>query len=244
MKTRIILDNMTLNLDDIHDELAALAMGNNEYAHFNKRIVNTGKTVLGVRVPALRKLAKRLARGCTADDIVEYIEHLDAAIYEHVMLAGMMINYATLPDFEKIELATHYLPLADSWAEIDTFAMKRKSFDEQAWWDFAARNLKSKDEFVVRYGVIEMMANYLTDAYIERVFSNLRRVTHDGYYVRMGMAWLYASAAVKYYDETLKEINTANLPTWTKKKALTKMLESYQFTAEQKDEIRALRSEV
>lgn len=60
----------------------------------------------------------------------------------------------------------------------------------------------------------------------------------------MGMAWLYASAAINFYDLTLGEIKNVNLNPWTKKKALTKMLESYQFTSEQKEQIRSLRSEL
>jgi L-arabinose isomerase len=57
------------------EDLSELAAGNDEYAAFNRRIVNTKKQVLGVRMPDLRRLAKRVAKGMTAADA--------AAMYGH-----------------------------------------------------------------------------------------------------------------------------------------------------------------
>lgn len=223
--------DMSIAIYDVQQELEALAAGNEEYTHFNAKIVNTKKTVLGVRVPALRTLAKKLARDCTSDDIERYIDEFDPGIFEQVPLAGMLIIHAKLSDAEKIALAKLYLKFVDSWAEIDLFASKRKNFDEDLWWNFAIESLSSPHEFTVRYGVIELMANFLTDKYIKQVFEKLRGVKHDGYYVRTGLAWLYATTAVKYYDRTLREVQTSLLDIWTRKKSLTKMLESSQSTA-------------
>lgn len=235
---------MPVDINALNEELTSLAVGNKEYARFNQRIVNTNKKVLGVRTPDLRRLAKQYARGVGYFDIEQYLHSVDRRAYEHVMLGGMLINYAKLGDAEMIRLAKQYLKLVDSWAEIDMFAQKRKKFDEKLWWDFASKSVEPPDEFVVRYGVIEMMSNFLNEKYINEVFAKLRKIAHDGYYVRMGMAWLYASAAINFYDLTLGEIKNVNLNPWTKKKALTKMLESYQFTSEQKEQIRSLRSEL
>lgn len=228
----------------INADLINLSKGNEEYAYFSKKIVNTNKTVLGVRTPDMRKLAKRLAKQVTAADVREYLDSLDKTVFEHVMVGGMIINYAPLTDREVINLTKQYLKLVDSWAEIDSFVMKRKKFDEKLRWEFALQSLGSKNEFTVRFGVIEMMSNYLNDKYINTVFSALRDVTHEGYYVRIGMAWLYASAAINFYKLTLNEIKTAKLKPWTKKKALTKMLESSQFSPEQKAEIRTNRGQL
>lgn len=232
---------MSIRLEEIKKELDLLARGNEEYAKFNARIVNTDKTVIGVRVPDLRKYANRLARNSSFDDIKKYIDTLDSSIFEQVLLAGLLINASKLSDREKIMLAKRYLKLTDSWAEIDIFTSKRKKFDEKLWWDFANQSLSSPDEFTVRYGVVEMMANFLNNAYIEKVFQALRDIKHDGYYVRMGIAWLYATSAVDYYDQTLEEIQKPHLSLWTKKKALTKICESHRFSDEQKKTIRALR---
>ena len=228
--------------NDIRKALEELARGNDEYAAFNRRVVNTKKNVLGVRIPDLRKLAKGLAKDSIKTDLVTYMDELDRNEYEQVMLAGLMINAVRLSDAERLELTTQYLQLADSWAEIDIFAVKRKAFDKELVWNYAGECLESKNEFVVRYGIIEMMANFLTDDYIDKVFAKLRAITHEGYYVRIAAAWLYATAAVKYYEKILDEITTMPLLTWIKRKALTKMVESRQFSPSQKDTVRALRA--
>lgn len=237
-----ILMSMSLDLHAIRAELIVLAAGNEEYAAFNRRIVNTDKSVLGVRIPDLRKLAKRLAADCGAQDAADYMNALDKTSYEQVMLAGLIINHLKSSDRELIELTKQYLQLVDSWAEVDIYAMKRGKFDKNLWWNFAVSCLDSPREFTVRYGIMEMMANYLNSGSIEAVFTCTRTVRHDGYYVRMGLAWLYATAAAKFYERTLREIKTAGLGPRTKAKALTKMLESRQFTAVQKEQIRSLRS--
>jgi hypothetical protein len=58
----------------------------------------------------------------------------------------------------------------------------------------------------------------------------------------MGLAWLYAEAAVEHYDKTLAELARPGADPWTRRKAYQKMLESFRFTPAQKEEIRALRA--
>jgi len=48
-------------LHNLTRQLETLAQGNETYAAFNKRIVNTKMDVIGVRVPDLRRLARELA---------------------------------------------------------------------------------------------------------------------------------------------------------------------------------------
>lgn len=166
---------MPVDINALNEELTSLAVGNKEYARFNQRIVNTNKKVLGVRTPDLRRLAKQYARGVGYFDIEQYLHSVDRRAYEHVMLGGMLINYAKLGDAEMIRLAKQYLKLVDSWAEIDMFAQKRKKFDEKLWWDFASKSVEPPDEFVVRYGVIEMMSNFLNEKYINEVFCEAKK---------------------------------------------------------------------
>ena len=225
---------------DVRSELIELSLDNDEYAKFNKRIVNTKQNMLGVRMPDLRLVAKGLAGGKAQDDIDDLFGMIDEKAYEEVMLIGMTIGYAKIPDSEKIELMKKYLNLVDNWAQIDSITTRKMNTDQ--WWDFAKSCLKSPKEFVVRFGVITMMDNFLTDEKIGQVFEALTTVKHDGYYVKMGLAWLYATAAVKYYEQTLVEVNKLGLDPWTRKKALTKMLESYRLTDEQKVEIREQRA--
>jgi hypothetical protein len=102
--------------------------------------------------------------------------------------------------------------------------------------------LGENEEFVVRFWVIFLMSKFLNERYIDNVFIELRKVKQNDYYVKMWIAWLYATAGVNFYDKTLIEIKRPEIDIWTRNKALQKMLESYRFTEEQKQEIRILKS--
>lgn len=233
-----------MNKNDISQQLQELAKGNYEYAVFNKRIVNTKKQVLGVRLPDLRRLAKSLAKNASVVDIEIQLQNIDKNVYEQVFLAGLTINYSKLTEQEQLQLTKKYLELVDSWAGIDSFVERKTKFDQKLWWDFCVGCLKSPQEFVVRYGIIFMMSNFLKTPYIKCVFQELRQVEHSGYYVKMAQAWLYATAAVEFYEQTLAELKNDKLDSWTVKKSYQKMLESYRFSQEQKNTILNLKNTV
>jgi 3-methyladenine DNA glycosylase AlkD len=227
-------------MENIRKELKTLAKDNGEYADFNKRIVNTKKYVLGVRTPDMRKLAKSLAKETDFKTASDFLKTCDKNVYEEVLLSGFIINYAKITDAQKMKLTRSYLKYADSWALIDCFVSLRSKFDKERWFRFAEGYLTSKKEFEARFGVIFLMANFLEKDYIDRVFAALGKVKHEGYYVKMALAWIFATAAVKFYAQALNELKRVKDP-WTRNKALQKMTESYRFTDKQKTEIRNLK---
>ena len=224
--------------------LKELAKGNSEYAAFNKRIVNTKMNMIGVRLPDMRKLAKEISKGMDKKAVFAFLKEADKDSYEEVIMAGLVIDYSKVTDEEKIDLTREYLKYTDSWAQIDTFAGKLKKPDEKLWWDFTVECLHSSAEFTARYGVIRLMETFLTKEYIPKVFKALRGVRNDGYYVKMGMAWLYAEASLRDFEATMAEMDQPAVDQWTRKKALQKMLESYRLTAGQKMLIREKRGSI
>ncbi len=217
---------------DVASQLADLAQGNESYAAFNKRIVNTNMPVIGVRVPDLRRLARKLAPDMSAADISKLLTVQNKS-FDYVLLCGLLITHARLDDQTTIDLAKQYLPCVDSWAHIDIFVEKKRRFAGEVWWDFALECLQSEAEFTVRYGVISLMTNFLDEAHIDQVFAALRNVRHDGYYVKMALAWLYATTAVYFFEPTLAELGNGHIDAWTRNKAYQKMRESRRFTPEQ-----------
>lgn len=218
--------------DDILDRLTDLAQRNESYAAFNQRIVNTKMPVIGVRVPDLRRLARELAPNMSAADISELLTAQNES-FDYVLLCGLLITHTQLDNQTAIDLTKQYLPLVDSWAHIDVFVEKKRRFAGEVWWDFALECLQNEDEFTVRYGVISLMTNFLDEAHIDQVFAVLRNVRHDGYYVKMALAWLYATTAVHFFDLTLAELENEHIDTWTRNKAYQKMRESQRFTPEE-----------
>lgn len=227
--------------DDIVMKLKKLAEGNETYAEFNKRIVNTKMSVIGVRVPDLRRLSRELASDMSAADISELLTVQNES-FDYVLLCGLLITHARLDDQTAIDLTKQYLPRVDSWAHIDVFIEKKRRFAGDVWWDFALACLWSEAELTVRYGVVSLMTNFLDEAHIDKVFVALRNITHDGYYVKMALAWLYATAAVQFFELTLAELENGHIDTWTRKKAYQKMCESRRFTPEQQDIIASYRA--
>ena len=219
-------------LEDIVTQLTNLAKDNDQYAAFNKRIVNTKMPVIGVRVPDLRRLARELAPDMSAADISKLLTAQNKS-FDYVLLCGLLITHARLDDQTTIDLAKQYLPHVDSWAHIDIFVEKKRRFAGEVWRDFALECLQSEAEFTVRYGIVSLMANFLDEAHIDQVFAALRGIKHDGYYVKMALAWLYATAAVHFFELTLAELEDEHIDTWTRNKSYQKMRESRRFTPEQ-----------
>ena len=223
---------------DMHDRIIAqltnLAQGNESYAAFNQRIVNTKMPVIGVRVPDLRRLARELAPDMSAADISKLLTAKNES-FDYVLLCGLLITHARLDDQTTIDLTKQYLPHVDSWAHIDIFVEKKRRFAGEIWWDFALECLQSEAEFTVRYGVIALMTNFLDEAHIDQVFAALRNVKHDGYYVKMALAWLYATAAVHFFELTLAELENGHIDAWTRNKAYQKMRESRRFTPKEQE---------
>ena len=220
--------------DRIIAQLANLAQGNETYAAFNKRIVNAKMPVIGVRVPDLRRLARELAPDMSAADISKLLTVQNES-FDYVLLCGLLITHARLDDQMAIDLTKQYLPHVDSWAHIDIFVEKKRRFAGEAWWDFALECLQSEAEFTVRYGVISLMTNFLDEAHIDQVFAALRNVKHDGYYVKMALAWLYATSAVNFFELTLAELENEHIDAWTRNKSYQKMRESRRFTPEEQE---------
>ena len=218
--------------DRVIAQLANLAQGNESYAAFNRRIVNTKMPVIGVRVPDLRRLAGELAPDMSAVGISKLLTARNES-FDYVLLCGLLITHARLDDQMAIDLTKQYLPYVDSWAHIDIFVEKKRRFAGEMWQDFALECLQSEAEFTVRYGVISLMTNFLDEAHIDQVFTALRNVKHDGYYVKMALAWLYATAAVHFFELTLAELENGHIDAWTRNKAYQKMRESRRFTPEQ-----------
>ena len=224
-------------LQDLTRQLETLAQGNETYAAFNQRIVNTKMPVIGVRVPDLRRLARELVPDMSAADISKLLTAKNKS-FDYVLLCGLLITHSRLDDRMAIDLAKQYLPHVDSWAHIDVFIEKKRRFAGELWWDFALECLQGEAEFTVRYGVISLMTNFLDKARIDRVFAALRNVKYDGYYVKMALAWLYATAAVHFFELTLAELENGHIDAWTRNKAYQKMRESRRFTPEEQSIIR------
>lgn len=193
--------------------------------------------VLGLRIPEVRKLARTIV----AD--VQWKQRLHTLKYQYMeerMLHGMILGYAKdLTLHNRLEMLARFVPMINSWSVCDavcatlTFA---KEHQVQVW-EFIQPYLNSVNEYEVRFALVMMLDYYLTPAYLDRLFHVANTIRHEGYYVRMAVAWLVSACYVKYPQETECFLQHNSLDTFTHNKALQKIRESYRVSAADKERL-------
>ena len=66
-------------------------------------------------------------------------------------------------------------------------------------------------------------------------------VRNEEYYVKMMVAWFFATALAKQWDQAIPYIEQHRLAPWTHNKTIQKAIESYRITPEQKEYLRTLK---
>lgn len=227
---------------DIKAELLRLAeQGNKPFAQsLNPGVPN----VLGIRIPQLRELAKRIAKG----DWEAYLAHADTYYMEERMLQGMVLG-CIRPDKEVekyLERVTRFVHIINSWSVCDTFKFGGgKKFIEAnraRLWEYLKGWMRAEGEYEIRFGVVMSMQLFIDEAHIGELLALYDRIRHEGYYVKMGVAWALSVCFVKFPDPTLvylKEKST--LDDFTYNKTLQKITESYRVDAATKQAVRAMK---
>ncbi|MBQ7411002.1 MAG: DNA alkylation repair protein [Clostridia bacterium] len=214
-----------------------------KYREFNKNLCpDTNKEMLGIRIPILRKLAKEILK--ENNDWKDFAKNENAKYFEEVILQGLIIAYSKLEFEEKLEYISLFVPRIDSWAICDTFVPTLKIKDEylEKYWNYILKYLNSDKEFEIRFAVISMLDYFINDEYVDRVIEKLDKISHDGYYVKMGVAWTLAEIGIKYNEEAMKYLKSKNnLDKFTYNKTLQKMIESYRIDSKQKDILRQMK---
>ncbi|WP_296259756.1 DNA alkylation repair protein [uncultured Phocaeicola sp.] len=199
--------------------------------------------VLGIRVPDLRKLAARIAK----DGWEAYLDTADTYYMEERMLQGMVLG-CIRPDAD-IEVYLHRVTCfvwnINSWSVCDTFKFGGgKRFIEankDRLWEYLKTWMRAEGEYEIRFGVVMAMQYFIDEEHIEELFSLYNAIRHEGYYVRMGVAWALSVCFVRFPERTLAYLKQNTLDNFTYNKALQKIIESYRVDAGTKDVIRAMK---
>ena len=194
-------------------------------------------TVIGVRMPALRKLAKDFAE---TPEAAEFLQALPHRYYEENNLHGLLIS--AMRDYgEAVAALDAFLPCVDNWATCDLIRPKvfQKHLPEllekiKTW-------LSSDHAYTVRFGLEMLMTCYLDDAFCPEYPELAAGVRSGEYYVTMMIAWYFATTLAKQYDAALPYLRERRLDPWTHNKAIQKAIESYRVTDEQKAYLRTLK---
>ena len=224
-------------VDAIRAQLFALQ--DKEYQVFYSRLMPTlpPETVIGVRVPLLRRLAKQLADTPEAEVFLQELPHF---YYEENALHAFLLE--PVRDYGTALAATErFLPYVDNWAVCDSFSPKVFAQHKPELLSAIRRWLSSDQVYTVRYGIGMLMRYYLDEQFKPEYPKKVAEVKSDEYYVNMMRAWYFATALAKRYDQIIPYLEEKRLDTWTHNKTIQKAIESYRITPEQKSYLRTLR---
>lgn len=228
------------------------------YREGHLRIVNAlpHRRVLGLHSPEMKQIAKQLSS--KGGEVIHAFEATpnNELCYEETVVWGFLINLVKCPLAERLAMLEHYVPVLDNWAVCDSYCAHAKWMaraDMETLWEFLQRWFDSDREFEVRFAVVVAMCYFLNDEWLERVLQCIDKLDIDRiksdyktvrgkpkvaqqgtvqgaepYYVRMGVAWLLATALAKFPERTRAYVRASHLPEDVIKLYVRKARESFK----------------
>ena len=230
-----------------------------KYGDFNHKLLPgiERERVIGVRTPAMRRLAKQLARD---EHIGEFLQDLPHYYVEENNLHGFIISDAK--DFPLcISQVEQMLPYIDNWGTCDQLSPQCFKKHRPELLPYINRWLQSNLPYTIRFSIKMLMDHFLDEDFLPEYLQKVASIRSEHYYVRMMQAWYFATALAKQWDAALPYVESRDmsresrdmskkskvesqeqgLDEWTRRKAIQKARESYRITQEQKDYLQLLK---
>ena len=228
---------MTKIIKDIQKEL--FEKQDKKYKDFNSKLIPTvdSKCFIGVRTPELRKLAKGLEK---REDINDFLENLPHQYFEENQLHAFILS--DYKDYEEcISRVNVFLPHINNWATCDQMSPKAFKKNKNRLLKEIQLWLASKETYTIRFGIKMLMQLFLDEDFKKSYLNMVAKIRSDEYYVNMMVAWYFATALAKQYEEAIPYIEKHKLDDWTHNKTIQKAIESYQILPKQKEYLRTLK---
>ena len=222
---------------DLRDKLFELS--DDKFKTFHSRLCPNTDNIIGVRLPLLRQLAKEIAKG----DWRNFLSNSKEEYYEEILINGLVIAYAKCDVEERLNYIESFVPKIDNWAICDSFCntLKFVNKNKEIMWEFIQPYLRSYNEFEIRFAVVIILNYYITEDYIDLVLKTLDNIKHDGYYVKMAVAWAISMCFVKFEEKTMAYLKDNSLDDFTYNKSLQKICESLRVDKNTKELIKSMK---
>ena len=214
-----------------------LSLADEAYRQFQIPLMPTvaPERVIGVRTPVLRELAKELAGTPEAEMFLRELPH---TYYEENNLHAFLVEH--IKDYDTCMVAIDaFLPYVDNWSTCDGWSPKVLKKHPKALLDKIREWITSDHPFTVRYGIGMLQRYFLDDLFKPEYVEWVATVDREEYYVKMMVAWYFATALAKQYEAALPYIREYRLSEWIHNKAIQKATESFRVSAEHKADLRA-----
>lgn len=216
-----------------------MAMQDTGYRDFQCRLIPTvdPETIIGVRTPELRRLAREIAKSPEAEAFLAALPH---ATFEENNLHGFILS--GMKDYGACLAAVdRFLPYVDNWATCDQMSPRVFGRHPKELLSEIRRWMASQHTYTIRFGVGMLMSHYLGEHFDPAQLEWVAALRSEEYYVNMMIAWYFATALAKQYDAALPIIAGRRLAPWTHAKAIQKAVESFRVSEEHKQALRAMR---
>lgn len=223
--------------DDIRKELRKLQ--DTGYRDMQVTIIPSvsADSIIGVRTPALRQLAKEFSKH---EDVSLFLEELPHKYFEENQLHAFILS--GMKDAEScIELVDAFLPYVDNWATCDQMSPKIFKKNKKLLLEYVDKWIRSDHTYVKRFAIGMLMEHFLDEDFKTSYLTRVSKIRSDEYYVNMMTAWYFATALAKQYEAALPFIEKHKLDIWTHNKTIQKAVESYRITPEQKEYLKTLK---
>lgn len=212
-----------------------------KFRDFTSALIPGSRPILGVRIPILRQIAKKIAKG----DWQIFIKEAPEDTYEEVNIKGFVIGYAKADLQTLFPFIAEHIEKINDWSLCDGFCSNLKivAKNRDTFLEFLLPYSKVDDEYKQRVVAVMLMDYYLTDEYIDMTLEVLDSLKNENYYCKMAVAWAVATAWAKQRDKTYLYMQDENntLDDWTYNKAIQKMIESYRVSEEDKVMLRGMK---
>ena len=210
-----------------------------EYRDFQRKLIPTvaPDRIIGVRTPVLRKMAKEMTK---QEDTKDFLDTLPHRYFEENQLHALILSEEK--DFERCIAGTEpFLPYMDNWATCDQMVPKvfKKHTDELLF--YIQKWIASDHTYTIRFAIGMLVRFYLDEKFESEYLKMVAAVKSGEYYVRMMVAWYFATALAKQYDAALVFLEEKRLEPWTHNKTIQKSVESYRIDDEKKAYLRSLK---
>lgn len=213
-----------------------------KYLEFHGRLLQDSSTLIGIRTPILKELAKKIAK----NHPFEFLKYVKHETYEECVLHGLILGYMKIDFNTCILLLEDFLPFNTNWAINDITCANLKIWKKhlQEGLLVIKKYLQNDCSWVQRFGLVLLLDFYIQDDFIDAVLEISSQVSGESYYVGMANAWLLSVCYVKYPEKTRPLLEGSVLDLFTRKSAIRKIIESNRVPKEDKEQMRKLREQL
>ena len=221
----------------IREEL--FRMQDEKYRELQKKLIPTADSgaVIGARTPDLRQYAKQLVK---REEITVFLRDLPHRYFDEDQLHAFIVS--ELKDYDRCaDEVDRFLPYVNNWATCDQMSPKVFRKHRKELLEYIRKWIGSGETYTIRFGIGMLMEHYLDEDFDPSYPETVAEIRSEEYYVNMMIAWYFATALAKQYDQIIPFIENRRLDTWTHNKTIQKAVESYRITPEQKEYLKSLK---